>query len=158
VAAKAGYIVELYAAGCGPTNPAVPAGHAFSGAAWAVDAVNVKIGTWNVTPSFAGLSGAGLVQIDLTIPGGLGTGDVPLVAAVGGSQTLSTVVISPPHVHRQGPSALSATGTSHIPGLQKTSGVSSHYPMKGSFPHAFDLPFCFDAGLGPVRRGSDLYD
>jgi len=34
------------------------------------------------------------VQINLTIPGGLGTGDVPLVATVGGSQTPSTVVIA----------------------------------------------------------------
>jgi uncharacterized protein (TIGR03437 family) len=94
VAAKAGDVVELYATGFGPTNPAVPPGQAFSGAAGAVDAVNVKIGSWNVTPPFAGLSGAGLVQINLTIPGGLGTGDIPLVATVGGSQTPSTVVIS----------------------------------------------------------------
>jgi uncharacterized protein (TIGR03437 family) len=94
VAARAGDVVELYATGFGPTNPAVPAGHAFSGAAWAVDAVNVKIGSWNVTPSFAGLSGAGLVQINLTIPGGQGTGDVPLVATVGGSQTPTGVVIT----------------------------------------------------------------
>jgi uncharacterized protein (TIGR03437 family) len=94
VAAKAGDIVELYATGFGPTISPVPAGKAFSGAAWAVDAVNVKIGSWNVTPSFAGLSGAGLVQINLTIPGGQGTGDVPLVATVGGVQTPSGVVIS----------------------------------------------------------------
>jgi uncharacterized protein (TIGR03437 family) len=94
VAAKAGDNVELFATGFGPTNPAVLSGHAFSGAAWAVDAVNVKIGSWNVTPPFAGLSGAGLVQINLTIPGGLGTGDIPLVATVGGVPTPSTVVIS----------------------------------------------------------------
>lgn len=42
-------------------NPAVLAGQAFSGAARAVDAVNVQIGNWNVTPMFTGLSGAGLV-------------------------------------------------------------------------------------------------
>jgi uncharacterized protein (TIGR03437 family) len=54
----------------------------------------VQIGNWNVTPSFAGLSGAGLVQINLTIPGGQGTGDVPLVATVGGAQTPSGVVIT----------------------------------------------------------------
>jgi uncharacterized protein (TIGR03437 family) len=94
VAAKADDVVELFATGFGPTNPTVLSGQAFSGAAGAVDAVNVKIGSWNVTPPFAGLSGAGLVQINLTIPGGLGTGDVPLVATVGGSQTPSTVVIS----------------------------------------------------------------
>jgi len=75
-------------------NPAVLAGQAFSGAARAVDAVNVQIGNWNVTPMFTGLSGAGLVQINVTIPGSLGSGDVPLVAAVGGAQTPAGVVIS----------------------------------------------------------------
>jgi len=94
VAAKAGDIVELFATGFGPTNPVVRAGQAYSGAARTVDAVNVQIGTWNVTPMFAGLSGAGLVQINVTIAGGVGTGDVPLVATVGGAQTPAGVVIS----------------------------------------------------------------
>ena len=94
VAAKAGDVVELYGTGFGPTNPAVPAGRAFSGAAWAVDAVSIQIDNWNVTTSFAGQSGAGLVQINLTIPSGLGTGDVPLAATVGGVETPSGVVIS----------------------------------------------------------------
>jgi len=94
VAAKSGDIVELYATGFGPTNPAVPSGQLFSGAAQAVDAVSVTIDNWNVTPMWAGLSGAGLVQINLTIPGGLSTGDVPLVATVGGAPTPSVVVIS----------------------------------------------------------------
>ena len=72
----------------------MPAGRAFSGAAWAVDAVSIQIDNWNVTTSFAGQSGAGLVQINLTIPSGLGTGDVPLAATVGGVETPSGVVIS----------------------------------------------------------------
>ena len=94
VAAKAGDVVELFGVGFGPTNPAVPAGHAFSGAAATTNSVQVKIGDTSVTPSFAGISGAGLYQINLTIPQGLGTGDKPLAATVGGAQTQSFVVIA----------------------------------------------------------------
>jgi len=47
-----------------------------------------------VTPAFAGLSGPGLYQINVTIPAGLGTGDVSLDAALGGVQTAAGVVIS----------------------------------------------------------------
>jgi uncharacterized protein (TIGR03437 family) len=94
VAAKAGDIVELFATGLGPTNPAIPAGQLFSGAAPTTNPVSLVINNAKVAPSFAGLSGAGLYQINVTIPPGLGTGDVSLVASVGGAQTAKTVVIS----------------------------------------------------------------
>jgi uncharacterized protein (TIGR03437 family) len=54
----------------------------------------VLINNVAVRPAFAGLSSAGLWQINLTIPAGLGTGDVPLQATAGGAQTPSGVVIS----------------------------------------------------------------
>jgi uncharacterized protein (TIGR03437 family) len=82
VAAKAGDSVVLYGVGFGPTSPVVLSGQAFSGAASTTDMVKVVINNVNVIPSFAGLSGAGLYQINLTLPAGLGTGDVPLVASV----------------------------------------------------------------------------
>jgi uncharacterized protein (TIGR03437 family) len=47
-----------------------------------------------VTPAFAGLSGAGLYQINVTVPVGLPDGDVPLLATAGGMTTPSNVVIS----------------------------------------------------------------
>ena len=94
VAAKAGDVVELFGVGFGPTNPAVPAGHSFSGAAATMNMVQVKIGDTSVMPSYAGISGAGLYQVNITIPQGLGAGDKPLLATVGGSQTQSFVVIS----------------------------------------------------------------
>ncbi len=94
VAAKAGDNVSLYAVGLGPTNPVVPAGQVFSGAAPTTYSVNLLINGQKVIPTFAGLSEAGLYQINLTVPAGLGTGDVPLVAAVDGIQTPSGVVIS----------------------------------------------------------------
>jgi len=56
--------------------------------------VNVLINDTSVTPSFAGLSGAGLYQFNIVIPTGLGPGDVPLVATVAGIQTPPGVVIS----------------------------------------------------------------
>lgn len=94
VAAKAGDSVVLFGVGFGPTNPAVPAGQAFSGAAPTTNPVNLLIDNAGVTPAFAGMSGAGLYQINLTVPSDLGTGDVPLMASVGGAQTPSGVVIS----------------------------------------------------------------
>jgi uncharacterized protein (TIGR03437 family) len=72
----------------------VPSGQPFTGAAPTTNPVSVLINSASVTPSFSGLSGAGLYQINLTVPAGLGTGDVPLAATVGGAQTQSGVVIS----------------------------------------------------------------
>jgi uncharacterized protein (TIGR03437 family) len=94
VAAKAGDVVELFGVGFGPTNPAVQAGHAYSAAAPTTNPVQIQINNTNVTPSFSGISGAGLYQINLTIPSGLGTGDQPLIATVGGVQAQSFVVIA----------------------------------------------------------------
>jgi uncharacterized protein (TIGR03437 family) len=94
VAAKAGDSVALFGTGFGPTNPVVTAGQAFSGAAATTNPVVVRINNVSVSTLFAGLSAAGLYQINLTIPSGLGTGDVLLQANVGGVQTPAGVVIS----------------------------------------------------------------
>jgi uncharacterized protein (TIGR03437 family) len=94
VAAKAGDIVELFGTGFGPTNPPVPAGQPFSGAAPTTNLVTLRINNVSVTPAFAGLSGAGLYQFNLMIPSGLGSGDVSLQAAVGSVQTPPGAVIS----------------------------------------------------------------
>jgi uncharacterized protein (TIGR03437 family) len=94
VAAKAGDIVELFGTGFGPTNPVVLAGQTFSGAAPTTNPVTLKIDNVSVTPSFVGLSGAGLYQLNLPVPSGLGTGDVSLLATVGGIGTPSGAVIS----------------------------------------------------------------
>jgi uncharacterized protein (TIGR03437 family) len=94
VAAKAGDSLLLFGVGFGPTSPPVLAGQAFSGAASTTKSVSLLINNVTVVPSFAGLSGAGLYQINLILPAGLGTGDVALVASVNGTQTQSNVVIS----------------------------------------------------------------
>jgi uncharacterized protein (TIGR03437 family) len=97
IAAKAGDTIELFALGLGPTSPAVSAGQAFSGAAPTSSPVTLLVNNVGVPPTFAGLVSAGLYQINLTVPTGLGTGDVSLVAlvaTVGGAQTPPNVVIS----------------------------------------------------------------
>ena len=94
VAAKAGDIVELFGVGFGPTNPPIPAGLPFTGAAPTASPVVFTIGGTTVVPSFAGLTGAGLFQFNLTIPPGLGTGDVALSATAGGATTPIGAVIA----------------------------------------------------------------
>jgi uncharacterized protein (TIGR03437 family) len=94
VAAQAGDTVELFGVGFGPTNPAVPAGQAFAGAAPTTNKVNVYINNVVVKTEFVGLSSAGLYQINLIVPPGLGQGDVPLQASVAGIQTQAGVLFS----------------------------------------------------------------
>jgi len=94
VAARAGDLIELFGSGFGPTDPSVPSGRLFSGAAPATTPITLRINNVNISPSFAGLSGPGLFQINFTVPTGLGTGDVPLQAILGGQQTPAGIVIS----------------------------------------------------------------
>jgi uncharacterized protein (TIGR03437 family) len=81
--ARRGENVVLYGVGFGPTNPAVPAGKPFNGAARAT----LNIGGAIILPnnnfvglpiSFAGLVGAGLYQINITIPQNAPLGDASL--------------------------------------------------------------------------------
>jgi uncharacterized protein (TIGR03437 family) len=94
VAAKAGDALVLFGVGFGPTSPVVPAGQAFSGAASTTKTVSILINNVSVVPSFVGLSSAGLYQMNVTLPAGLGTGDVTFAAGVNGVQTQPNVVIS----------------------------------------------------------------
>jgi uncharacterized protein (TIGR03437 family) len=93
VAAKGGDLVSLYGTGWGPTNPPIPPGQTFSGAAATANPVQLSIGGSPVTALFTGLSGAGLYQINFAVPLGLGAGDLPVILSVGGSQTpIGTVI------------------------------------------------------------------
>ena len=85
VGAKAGDLVELFGVGFGPTTPAVPSGKVFSGAAPITEPFTLYINNTVVTPLFVGLSSAGLYQVNLIVPPGLGQGDVPIQAWVTGS-------------------------------------------------------------------------
>ena len=90
--AKRGENVVLYGVGFGPTNPAVPAGKAYSGAANTTLQVGVNIRTGpnsfiNVPLTFAGLVAAGLYQFNITVPDNAPLGDVVIQAFQAGLGT-----------------------------------------------------------------------
>jgi uncharacterized protein (TIGR03437 family) len=92
--AKAGDIVLLYGTGFGPTDPPVPSGRLFEGAAALADPVTIRFGEVVADDvTFAGISGAGLYQFNVRIPAGLPEGDVPLTAEIGGLSTQDGVFI-----------------------------------------------------------------
>jgi uncharacterized protein (TIGR03437 family) len=94
VAAQAGDSVELYAVGLGPTNPLVPAGMAYSGAAPITGALTLYINNVLINPTFVGLTSAGLYQLNFVVPVGLGQGNVAIEAMVDGMSTQKGAVFS----------------------------------------------------------------
>ncbi len=83
--AQPGEIIQIYATGLGPTNPAVPAVQLVSKAAPLSDLTQLKvsIGGAPVTVTFAGIVGPGLYQINATVPP-LQDGDQPISATIAG--------------------------------------------------------------------------
>ena len=156
VAAKAGDTVEFFAVGLGPTTPSVPAGQAYSGAA-AIDSQNspltLYIDNVVVKPSWAGISSAGLYQINLTIPPGLGEGDVPIRAMIGGMQTQAQVWFSL-ELDSYGGGGYGGTlgpiGSGGGPGL----GFGSSPGMSGSFGGGSFGGGSFGGGSGGGSGGS----
>jgi uncharacterized protein (TIGR03437 family) len=90
---KAGETIELFGVGFGPTDPAVPAGQAFTGAASTVNPVTITIGGVQANVSFAGISSAGLYQFNLVVPD-VPSGDQALQASVNGVTTGNGPVIT----------------------------------------------------------------
>ena len=90
---KPGDIVELYGTGFGPTSPVVAPGTVFSGSAPVTGTVTVTIGGSPAAVSYAGLVGAGLYQINVTVPS-LANGTYPVLAQVGGVSTQSGVSLT----------------------------------------------------------------
>ena len=96
VAAKAGDTIEIFGVGFGPTNPSFPAGQTLPSGSFgtATNPIQIIIGGKSLTPSFAGITEAGLYQFNLTLPSGLGTGDVSLEGQAGGVMSPTGVVIA----------------------------------------------------------------
>lgn len=80
---KAGEILTLYGVGFGPTNPPVPAGHPFSGAAPTTNGVTVTIGGKPARVLFSGITSTGLYQLNVEVPATV-AGDQSVQATVGG--------------------------------------------------------------------------
>jgi uncharacterized protein (TIGR03437 family) len=80
-------VVVLWGTGFGPTNPPISSGVLISGAHNLSNTVTVTIGGKPAAVDFAGVIGAGLVQINVHIPGDLPNGDAPVVATIAGQTT-----------------------------------------------------------------------
>lgn len=91
--AKPGEIIILYGTGFGPTNPAVDPSKVFSGAAPTATPVSVTIGGQTANVQFAGLSAAGLYQINVIVPS-VPAGDQPVTASVNGVSTTQKVFVT----------------------------------------------------------------
>ena len=91
--AKPGEIISLWGTGFGPTAPDVPAGQLFKGSAPLNDPVQITIDGTAVTPQYAGLSAAGLYQINIQVPN-LSPGDHKLSATIAGISTPDGIYLS----------------------------------------------------------------
>jgi uncharacterized protein (TIGR03437 family) len=81
--ARPGEVVSLYGSGFGPVVGNADMGAAISNAQNLANAVTLKIGGVNATVKFAGLVGAGLVQLNVEVPK-LADGDQPVTGSIGG--------------------------------------------------------------------------
>ena len=91
--ARPGDVLELYATGLGATNPSVPPGTLFSGAAPLVGSATVMIGGASAQPIWAGLVEPGLYQLNVTVPN-VPTGDQPLLVEVDGATSQPDVFVT----------------------------------------------------------------
>ncbi len=92
--AKPGETIVLYGTGFGPTNPAYPSGQLLSSAYPLASTPTVTFGGTSATVTFAGLTAAGLYQINVTVPPSTPNGDIPVVATIQGASTQATAIIT----------------------------------------------------------------
>jgi len=92
--AAPGETVVLYGTGFGVTTPAAPEGKLITTALPLATKPTITIGGAAGQVAFAGLTYAGLYQINVTIPASTASGDVPVVALVGSTASPGTAVIA----------------------------------------------------------------
>jgi uncharacterized protein (TIGR03437 family) len=92
--AAAGETIVLWGTGFGATNPAYPAGQLIMTAYPLPALPTVSFGGTQATVTFAGLTLAGVYQINVTVPPGTPSGDNVVVATVNGANTQSTGIIT----------------------------------------------------------------
>ncbi len=92
--AKPGETIILYGTGFGETNPAIPDGMLVTQALPLVTLPTITIGGTASNVAFGGLVGAGLYQINVTVPASTPDGDIPVVALLGTATSQSGAVIT----------------------------------------------------------------
>jgi len=87
VPAKPGETIQLFGTGFGPTTPGVNAGTVVSAPLQTSTPVTVRIDSQDAAVTYAGMTSAGLYQINVTVPSNLADGDYPITAEVAGIRT-----------------------------------------------------------------------
>jgi protocatechuate 3,4-dioxygenase beta subunit len=78
--------ISLFGTGFGPTNPEVPAGQVIDSPAPVSNKLTVRVDNVDAAVSFAGLSSAGVYQVNITVPD-LPDGDHAVAAEIAGART-----------------------------------------------------------------------
>jgi uncharacterized protein (TIGR03437 family) len=88
VPAKPGETIQLFGTGFGPTTPGVTAGTVVSAPMQTASAVTVQIDATAADVTYAGMTSAGLYQINVMVPATLADGEYPVTAEIAGVRTL----------------------------------------------------------------------
>ena len=91
--AAPGETIEVYATGFGPGSTTIPDGMVIT-TPIPITGVTATIGGAPATVTYAGLVGAGLYQLNITVPTGATAGDNPIVATIGSQTTQAGVLVS----------------------------------------------------------------
>jgi len=94
--AAAGDYLMLYATGLGQTNPPYPAGQVISGVYPIDDLSRVQIlfGGQPAKVLFAGMTFAGVFQVNVRVPDGIPPGEAPVVLKVGEQSSSQATVLA----------------------------------------------------------------
>jgi uncharacterized protein (TIGR03437 family) len=91
--AQPGETILMYGAGFGPATPPQPTGQLVATAVPLANPVQVTIGGQPAFVAYAGLTGSGLYQFNVTVPN-LSNGDAAVVATIGGASTQTGVLLT----------------------------------------------------------------
>jgi uncharacterized protein (TIGR03437 family) len=87
--AKPGEVIILYATGFGPTTPPTPSGQVVTSAEPVANlaAISMTIGGQQAQVQWAGVTIAGVWQLNVQVPTGAASGDAAIMAQIGGKST-----------------------------------------------------------------------
>jgi uncharacterized protein (TIGR03437 family) len=92
--ARPGEIIVIYGTGFGQTSPAIPSGQVVSSPLMLPSPPTIVIDGATANVAFAGLTGTGLYQFNVTVPRGAQTGDDLVVALLGNGETQANAFIT----------------------------------------------------------------
>ena len=87
VPAKPGETIQLFGTGFGPTTPGLAAGAVVTTPLQTASPVTVRIDSQDAPVTYAGMTSAGLYQVNVTVPANLADGDYPVTAEISGVRT-----------------------------------------------------------------------